>query len=142
MTNANNGWPGAPGVPENPERDGLHMLRSRTKPTMTKRADWCAREQFWEPCVSPEDVAAYWIYEGRFYTPAEVAARVAEARAVGMREAAGIDCIHLPDDAAWLRDRARNEPSRLKAETMRAMADRLDRIAAAILAAIEKEPTT
>jgi hypothetical protein len=62
-------------------------------------------------------------------------AMLAEAKREGMREAAGIDCIHLPDDAAWLRGRARNEPSRLKAETMRAMADRLDRIAAAILAA-------
>jgi hypothetical protein len=65
-------------------------------------------------------------------------AMLAEAKREGMREAAGIDCIHLSDDAAWLRGRARNEPSRLKAETMRAMADRLDRIAAAILALAEE----
>lgn len=78
MTDSN-GWPDAskPGVPENPEQDGWHALRSTFQQAHVVLVRWRSHEQCWEPGLLPRNVQRYWDYEGPMHTPAEVAALVA-----------------------------------------------------------------
>jgi hypothetical protein len=102
MTDAPNGWPdpSKPGVPLHPERDGVHWLLSAPQltPRFPSGMAWVASWNAWKVGngrVSPEAIAANgWVYQARCLTPAEVAARVAEARREGMREAAAIVLRH------------------------------------------------
>jgi hydroxylamine reductase (hybrid-cluster protein) len=66
-------------------------------------------------------------------------AMLAEARREGMREAAGLGGVHAAAYRETMRDEKSNASQRGMAERMAAACDDL---AAAILAAIEKEPTT
>jgi hypothetical protein len=146
MTNANNGWPGAPGVPLNPERDGAHWIvrGGRIVPAL-----WTAATEAWRPADKCTPFAGYsargptverWRYLGPCLTPAEVAARVAAAKSDGMREAAGIARVH-----AAAAKRCADEGDvihRIRAEYL-ANSFALNAAADDILAAIEKkEPTT
>lgn len=135
-------WPddARPGFPQDPERTRPHELwnlphNGGLGPTFWT---WDADGQFWTLgfyMKHPEGAAAAWRYVGPCLTPAEVAARVAEAKADGMREAAGI--------AAQVRQRA-NECARepdLIANIRReylAQARGAEDVEEAILAAIEK----
>lgn len=90
-----NGWPDPqrPGVPMNPERDGWHIVNGGPR-------IWDAYNQHWkwndgiEVFRAPPEQAARqgWGYKGPLLviTPAEVAARVAEARRDALREVAWI----------------------------------------------------
>jgi hypothetical protein len=89
------GWPDPKrrGVPMNPERSRWHWLlwHGNEHPTPV---EWTAgKVPVWDTgarFVSPEEMARHRSYLGPCLTPAEVAARVAEAKREGMREAAGI----------------------------------------------------
>ena len=94
MTENNNGWPGKPGVPLNPERDGWHWLVCPLKHDVFPR--------FWRAAGEAQNCrwAAKWLYSrndwnpkectylGPALTPAEVEARVAQARRDALEEAA------------------------------------------------------
>lgn len=97
-------WPGDPGVPMHPERDGWHWVVAADPTVSTEAAPWWwdASKQHWLP---PCDVAGgaslrpsrvQWSYLGQCLTPTKVAAQVAaqvEAAGLAMREA----CV----PAAW-----------------------------------------
>lgn len=97
MTDDPNGWPdpARPGVPLNPERDGWHWVVAADPGVSTESAPWwwCADKQHWLPPVavsgtlplSPSRVQ--WRYLGPCLTPAEVAAREADAALRVVREA-------------------------------------------------------
>ncbi|MCA3380195.1 MAG: hypothetical protein ING08_08120 [Roseomonas sp.] len=80
----NNGWPdpARPGVPVNPEREWFYWLENK----ITKNlwcACWRAKESYWGHPFNlgdPAFIGAHWRYLGPCLTPAEVEARVAEAR--------------------------------------------------------------
>lgn len=97
-----NGWPERPGVPLNPERPGAHALKDRggTVAVMLWRDPWWHSSTGW--AIKPAEMAAaFWRYLGPCLTPAEVAARVAEARAQGEHDA----LLERPDANtvnAWL----------------------------------------
>jgi hypothetical protein len=82
-----NGWPDPqrPGVPLNPERDGAHMLRRKGADRL-RQFFWSAGTD-WD-AMTPVRAAYDFCYEGPCLAPAEVAARVAEARRDALREAA------------------------------------------------------
>ena len=86
----NNTWPGKPGVPMNPEKDGCHWLYNKR---LGKECDfkecafWTGAGEFWrmmgaEECFSPIDlVVREWTYLGPCLTPDQATAlqaRVAE----------------------------------------------------------------
>lgn len=84
---ATNGWPGKPGVPLNPERDGWHWIQeSDLDPEC---AFWRAQPWFddkqgrWETTGTEDDFAPYevstWRYFGPVLTPDEAAALQARA---------------------------------------------------------------
>jgi hypothetical protein len=87
----NNGWPGKPGVPLNPEQDSEgHVWRVDGVTGIYK---WVAENQWYENqrgiWVMPNDLIADGdTYFGRVVTPAEVEARVKEARRDALEEAA------------------------------------------------------
>jgi hypothetical protein len=87
----NNGWPGKPGVPLNPERDGEgHVWRVDGVMDIHK---WVAKKQWYEDqrgfWVTPDQLIADGDeYFGRIVTPAEVEARIATARKDALAEAA------------------------------------------------------
>jgi hypothetical protein len=88
------------GRPQNSERDGCHWLLGWNNTPFV--AEWDAASADWswaggdESCVGV--VAAGWRYLGPCLTPAEVEARVAEARREALEEA-----------AEWHEDRAHNQ---------------------------------
>ena len=87
MTTATNGWPGKPGVPLNPEKDGPHWIYDEVG---QEPALWNAKGNFWqligtEAWFSPRDmVVRKWRYLGPCLTPDQATAlqaRVAELEA-------------------------------------------------------------
>jgi hypothetical protein len=86
MTN-NNGWPEKPGVPLNPERDGWHWL---VKGDFYTAALWHRGHfTFLFTKIWPEELSQLdMTYIGPALTPAEVDARVADARRDALEEAA------------------------------------------------------
>ncbi len=80
-----NGWPDKPGVPLNPEQDGWHWVGYFDEQVPRARF-WYAEDNGWGfglPADEPERCRYY----GPILYPAEVAARVAEARAKALEEA-------------------------------------------------------
>lgn len=83
----NNGWPGKPGVPLNPERDGWHCIQEpgedpeyafwRAKPFLGYGRG-CWETKGTEDDFEPHEVSN-WRYLGPALTPAEVDARIAAA---------------------------------------------------------------
>jgi hypothetical protein len=76
-----NGWPGKPGVPLNPERDGWHWCE---RDGGLEPRFWSSGQQLWagsrNSWISPKMLLALFGYAGPCLTPAEVDARVAQAR--------------------------------------------------------------
>ena len=80
MTDTNNGWPGKPGVPRNPERDGWHIVQEGD--LEPERAFWRAKPWLehtlgcWETKGTEDDFQPYeisnWTYLGPCLTPDEV----------------------------------------------------------------------
>jgi hypothetical protein len=76
----NNGWPGKPGVPLNPEWDGAHWLKGYTEDAcMWQDEGWYIPG--YSHKLDAETVASRYSYFGPCLTPAEVDARVKEAEA-------------------------------------------------------------
>jgi hypothetical protein len=98
----NNGWPGEPGVPLNPERDGWHWVKPKTSPkggiqlfdeSAPRPMPWnivspLSHEPAWNGVMEPKHADNAWQYIGPCFTPAEVVARVAQARRDALEEAA------------------------------------------------------
>jgi hypothetical protein len=84
MTDTNNGWPGEPGVPLNPERDGAHRLRHQVS-GLESDALWSCGGT-WRDLngdFSIPDAAAFYDYLGPCLTPDQATAlqaRVAELK--------------------------------------------------------------
>jgi hypothetical protein len=76
----NNGWPGQPGVPMNPERDGAHRLR-HSESGLERDSLWLCGGTWVDSDgdFSSSHAAAFYTYLGPCLTPAEVEARLAEA---------------------------------------------------------------
>jgi hypothetical protein len=78
----NNGWPGKPGVPLNPERDSEGHVW--TVDGVMEIYKWVASKQRYEDTrghwFSPTCIEGDDYYHGRIVTPAEVEARIATAR--------------------------------------------------------------
>jgi hypothetical protein len=73
---SDNGWPGEPGVPLNPERDGWHWIKSLTTGGLMC-AEWRADRMGWNLYRSTSEHHApnemfSWGYLGPCLTPAEV----------------------------------------------------------------------
>jgi hypothetical protein len=104
----NNGWPGKPGVPLNPEQDSEGYVW-RVDGVMDIHK-WAAKKQRYEDqrgfWVTPDQLIADGDeYFGRIVTPAEVEARIATARKDALEEAARVvkeiwekSMQPLPDD--------------------------------------------
>ena len=78
-----------------PERDGFHWLQHRIEST-PQPVQWIAEIDAWASGAAypPESVVELgWRYLGPCLLPAKHAARVAEAKREGMREAAEIDAF-------------------------------------------------
>jgi|688.fasta_scaffold286485_2 hypothetical protein len=89
----NNGWPGKPGVPLNPERDGWHWRRSCNVGRQPVARYWCAPEKVWQDGPTTYvtiGIASQDYYLGPALTPAEVDARIKEARREALEEAARV----------------------------------------------------
>ena len=90
---ATNGWPGEPGVPLNPERDGWHWLTSDPKaiPIYPSCMSWCSYAGAWRVGngrVPASQLASNgWRYVCPIITPAEV--MVLQARVTELGEALG-----------------------------------------------------
>ena len=90
---SNNNWPGKPGVPLNPARDGWHWLTRknglwpeawRWNPDADGRGAWAETD-----CDGqPEEMVKWYRYIGPCLTPAEVDARVQQAKRDALEEAA------------------------------------------------------
>jgi len=99
----NNGWPdpARPGVPLNPERDGWHWLLAMyyddpIGPPIS--CFWYAEHQSWprlQDKPGNQPVSRGFCYLGPAFTPAEVDARVSEARRVALEK-----CILICDAVA------------------------------------------
>ena len=91
-----NGWPGKPGVPLNPERDGWHWVKTGHGLSLWRweeNSESIMWDYGWETAdglLSAANFAAMepCIYLGPCLTPAEVEARVKEARRDALEEAA------------------------------------------------------
>ena len=100
----NNGWPGEPGVPLNPERDGWHWVKPKISPkggiqlideSAPRPMPWnivspLSHEPAWNGVMEPKHADDAWQYIGPCLTPAEVDARVKQARRDALEEAARI----------------------------------------------------
>jgi hypothetical protein len=85
----NNGWPGKPGVPMNPERDGWHWIFLLGGKDNAQVIEWLGPEIGWdETDWTTEDFGLHARYLGPALTPAEVDARVKEAQLNALEEAA------------------------------------------------------
>jgi hypothetical protein len=87
MTNHPNGWPGQPGEPLNPERDGAHRLR-HSDSGLERDSLWLCGGTWLDSDgdFSSSHAAAFYTYLGPCLTPAEVDARVKEARRDALEE--------------------------------------------------------
>jgi len=91
----NNGWPGPPGVPLNPEREGRHWIHRKDWNKPRPAAWWPSRNSpiggWWDGwiIVRPDEIADM-TYAGPCLTPAEVEARIATARKDALEEAARV----------------------------------------------------
>ena len=86
---SSNGWPGKPGVPLNPERDGWHWCE---RDGGLEPRFWSSGQQLWagsrNSWISPKMLLSLFGYAGPCLTPAEVDARVKQARRDALEEAA------------------------------------------------------
>ena len=75
---ANNGWPGKPGVPRDPERDGWHWVKIIHGISQPRPRLWWSKIDRWElsdgALISPSEFAERWRYLGSVLTPDEAAA--------------------------------------------------------------------
>jgi len=89
-----NGWPGKPGVPLNPERDGWHWLRTPDEndaPYEWRGSGECERGRwpaYWVSLDADDWQPAECTYIAPVLTPAEVDARIVTARKDAREEAA------------------------------------------------------
>jgi hypothetical protein len=102
MTNTTWPDPARPGVPLNPERDGWHWIKPKISPkrgiqlideSASRPMPWnivspLSHKPAWNGVMEPEHAANAWQYLGPCLTPAEVDARVKEARRDALEEAA------------------------------------------------------
>ena len=77
MTDTNNGWPGKPGVPLNPEKDGWHWVVSfdAEKTIVFWHGENQGNKGYWDGY--PLWIAQDWTYLGPVLTPDEAAALIA-----------------------------------------------------------------
>jgi hypothetical protein len=76
----NNGWPGKPGVPMNPERDGWHWIFLLGGKDNAQVIEWLGPEIGWdETDWTTEDFGLHARYLGPALTPAEVDARLEQS---------------------------------------------------------------
>jgi uncharacterized protein YggE len=92
----NNGWPGEPGVPLNPDRDGWHWLKT---PKGRFYSCWWNAIRWIETYPLGSSIDEVWrpaecAYAGPCLTPAEVDARVQQARRDALEEAAQVADKH------------------------------------------------
>jgi hypothetical protein len=99
---SDNGWPSEPGVPLNPERNGWHWVKpkasskggiqlfdeSAPRPMPWNIVSPLSHEPAWNGVMEPKHADNAWQYLGPCLTPAEVNARVAQARRDALEEAA------------------------------------------------------
>lgn len=83
MTDTNNGWPGKPGVPLNPEKDGWHWLESieGLVPALWAWPLWRHCRDFWDQRAPGWMEEQEWRYHGPVLMPDEATAlqsRIAE----------------------------------------------------------------
>jgi hypothetical protein len=86
---SDNGWPGKLGVPLNPERNGWHWVQRLAKNEKPRVEEWTGSG--WWTCPKfggPQNNLTDWRYLGPCLTPAEVEARVKQARRDALEEAA------------------------------------------------------
>jgi hypothetical protein len=90
MTDTND-WPDQPGVPLNPEREGAHRLR-HSESGLERDALWLSGGTWLDGDGSfgIPHAAAFYTYLGPCLTPAEVEARVAQAKRDALEEAARV----------------------------------------------------
>jgi hypothetical protein len=87
----NNGWPGKPGVPLNPERDGWHWLQERHPWSRPEPVEWCSKPGVWRGKGPPEMAMQSAVrYIAPVLTPAEVDARVKEEAARLIKQTADV----------------------------------------------------
>jgi hypothetical protein len=94
----NNGWPGKPGVPLNPDQEGWHWVQRVDKGFVPNPRvilwtdDWTSGQFSWDAIgysSAPEQkLGRDFRYLGPAITPAEVDARVKQARRDALEEAA------------------------------------------------------
>jgi hypothetical protein len=109
---SDNGWPGEPGVPLNPEQDGWHWVKPKISPkggiqlideSAPRPMPWnivspLSHEPAWNGVMEPKHADNAWQYIGPCLTPAEVDARVKQARRDALEEAASlVDDVHQWD---------------------------------------------
>ena len=83
------GWPGEPGVPLNPERDGWHWISLLGGKDNAQVIEWFSDAMRWdETDWTTDDFKLHTRYLGPCLTPAEVDARVKQARRDALEEAA------------------------------------------------------
>jgi hypothetical protein len=108
MTDTNNGWPGKPGVPLNPEKDGWHWLESieGLVPALWAWPLWRHCRDFWDQRAPGWMEEQEWRYHGPVLMPDEATAlqKRADQSALGYaREARKADLfkfLHKRDVAA------------------------------------------
>jgi hypothetical protein len=93
----NNTWPGKPGVPLNPDQEGWHWVQRVDKGFVPSPRiilwtdDWTSRQFSWDAIGYEADerkLGRDFRYLGPCFTPAEVDARVKQARRDALEEAA------------------------------------------------------
>jgi hypothetical protein len=85
-----NNWPdpARPGVPMNPERDGWHWVADKDGIGKPWVEYWNGRDSWAPVSATPNFICWHWRYIAPVLTPAEVEARVAQARRDALEEAA------------------------------------------------------
>ena len=152
----NNGWPGEPGVPLNPDWDGWHWIKPKISPkggiqlideSASRPMPWnivspLSHKPAWNGVMEPKHAANAWQYIGPVLTPAEVDARLSEARRVALGECISIcnavahaNRVEYP--AKW-KDRPEGIPHDWQ-QAWETCAETAEDIAAAIRALGEKE---
>ncbi len=92
-----NGWAGKPGVPLNPEQSNWHWVSLLGGEDNEQAIEWLGPDIGWDDTDwSTEDFGLHARYLGPAITPAEVEARVQQARRDALEEAARVaeDCDH------------------------------------------------
>ncbi len=104
------------GLPENPERDGWHWLRT---PAGEAPYGWFARR--WEASEGEYDPVEDCSYIGRGLTRAEVAVLVEQARreeretAAKVVEARCLEVVTFPQTGVWMRDVLKERAAAIRA---------------------------